>query len=227
MSSAISFITKPMTHSRKAELNKRFYEDGTKNLRLLEYTRYLEVTRSELREWLHWEAIYLVPTLELVLWLKNVIGLSIESTIEIGAGNWNLSRFLGIKATDIKLQEDPEIIKFYERTGQPIIKYPKEVEKLSADDAVKKYQPSVVLACWVTQKDPTGEYGNAYGPGFNKLLDDNPCVDKFIFIGSRSVDSHSHLILGKNAKVDEYDLPFIVSRASKKDSFALVWRRTV
>ena len=94
--------------------------------------------------------IYQFPTLELMKILRGLIGQ--KSCIEIGAGIGVIGRHLAIKMTDSYQQSDPQYRKIYENMGTPVIKYPKDVEKLSYKDALKKYRPDCVLGCWVTHR---------------------------------------------------------------------------
>src|SRR5690606_13301035 len=67
------------------------------------------------------EALYCLPTHELVQWLSGAIGG--RRAIEIGAGNGVLSAALGITATDNKLQSRADIIAHYKALGQATITY--------------------------------------------------------------------------------------------------------
>jgi len=93
---------------------------------------------------------YSFPTEELVAYLKDLI--EFRSAIEIGSGNGVLAAALGIPATDSRQQEVPEIAALYEFGGMPVVRYGENVETLNYRQAIEKYRPEVVIACWVTHK---------------------------------------------------------------------------
>lgn len=103
---------------------------------------------DELRYYCHVRAIYTIVTHELLRLLNQF--LESHASIEIGAGNGTLARGLGIRATDNKMQELPMVQLQYAKNGQPTIQYPKDVEKLDAIAAIKKYRPKVVIGSWIT-----------------------------------------------------------------------------
>jgi len=99
--------------------------------------------------------LYSFPTPELVDHMRAVIG--DRSAIEIGAGHGALCQALGIPGTDTREQERPEYKMLLAlQSNQPPVRYGDHVIALEASDAVRQYQPDVVIACWVTQRwDPT------------------------------------------------------------------------
>jgi hypothetical protein len=124
--------------------------DHNGSLKLLPARVYQILIREHLALWCHIYGRYGVPTLELVQFLRKLIGN--RTAIEIGAGYGDLSVLLNIPATDSKLQQSEELVsQFYQALRQPAIRYPGFVEKLDAADAIQKYRPKVVLASWVTQ----------------------------------------------------------------------------
>lgn len=130
-------------------------------------------------------ALYGLPTLELVAWLKSEIGE--RNAIEIGAGHGALGTALGIPTTDSFMQENAEVAALYMAAGQKTIAYGRNVVRLSAEDAVIGYRPQVVVASWVTHKfreDRREAGGNMFGVDEEKLLDS---CDTYIFIGNEQV----------------------------------------
>ena len=103
--------------------------------------------------------IYVLPTTELIQWLKdNIVG----TAIEIGCGNGAIGRALGIPFSDSKMQQRPDIAMIYAMMGQPPIIYPDDVETLEASDAIHKYQPNTVIGGFITMRWD-GHTGNPYG----------------------------------------------------------------
>jgi len=118
-------------------------------IRLLPASEYEDIPLESLRLWCYLNARYGLPTLELINWLKEIIGN--KKCIEIGAGHGDLGRYLDILQTDSKLQDFAPVKNIYRQWGSPIIKYPDSVRKLDALDAVIKYEPEIVIGSWVTQ----------------------------------------------------------------------------
>lgn len=100
--------------------------------------------------------LYTFPTLELCEWLSSQIDDNPEyephSAIEICGGTGWIGRQLGIPITDIKNMENPAVQDvMLEQASMPTI-YADDVETLEASDAVKKYQPEIVIGSYVTSK---------------------------------------------------------------------------
>lgn len=100
--------------------------------------------------------LYTFPTLELCEWLSSQIDdnpeLEPHSAIEICGGTGWIGRQLGIPSTDIKNMENPLVQDvMLEQASMPTI-YADDVETLEASDAVKKYQPEIVIGSYVTSK---------------------------------------------------------------------------
>lgn len=167
---------------------------------------------------LHVHGIYILPTEELINWLKeNISG----SAIEIGAGNGAISRALKIPITDSRLQEQEEIKKIYSAMGQPVIIYPDDVEKLDADEAVKKYNPDTVIGAFITHKyrDDRPEIGgNQYGVEEESILD---AVKKYINIGNLITHGMKPILKMKH---EQYFFDWIITRAvDQKMNRIFVW----
>ncbi len=184
--------------------------DAGGQLKLLPAAAYDAIPRDSLRLWRHLHARYGLPTVELVAWLlERIAG---RKTVEIGSGAGDLAFYLGIPATDNRMQEWPEIHFYYRMIGQPVIRYPAFVQTLDALDAVKEYRPEVVVASWVTEWiDPnlpvpdTG--GNAWGIKENEILATG-C--DYILIGNVAVHGRKKILAQPHR---EFRLPFLRSRA--------------
>lgn len=136
-------------------------------------------------------ALYGLPTEELVAWLKKAIGT--RSAIEIGASHGALAAALGIPATDNCMQEDPTIAAVYAAAGQKAITYGADVVQLAASNAIAAYRPQVVVACWVThlwREDRPGAGGNMFGVDEEEVLEN---CDSYIFIGNTQVHRHKSI----------------------------------
>lgn len=142
--------------------------------------------RAERATFGHAHGLYAFPTIEGIEHIRSLI--DGRSCIEIGAGNGAFCKALHIPGTDNHQQNMPHYKRYYDQMMQPTVKYGSHVENLEASLAIGKYQPKVVLACWVThlylpQRHHLG--GNEIGVDEHFLLSQ---VDDYIFIG----DSHVH-----------------------------------
>ena len=184
--------------------------DGDGFLRILPAKEYDRIVPDALRLWCHKYARYGLPTAELVQWLQGRI--AGRNAIEIGSGAGDLAHALGITATDNRMQEWPSIRWHYNLTGQPVIRYPDFVRNLDALDAVRQYQPEVVLASWVTEwidpnLPPPEHGGNAWGVKEDKILATG-C--EYILIGNQIVHGKKKIMAEPH---EEFVLPFLRSRA--------------
>lgn len=180
-------------------------------IKLLPSEDFLNEDPLQLRVWCTRHALYGVPTVELIDWLRKEIGS--QKAIEIGAGNARLGLQLGIISTDSYMQADPSMQLYYGSIGQAVTKPPGEVLRFEANEAVKYFKPEVVVASWVTQKfivgkDLEGEaQASIHGVNEISLLKK---VKRYIFIGNES----SH---GKKRILDKphqtFKFPRLVSRA--------------
>ena len=131
------------------------------------------------------QAVYGLLTEELVAWVKAFIGN--RRAIEIGAGYGGLAQALDIHATDNHMQKRPEIASYYALHRVKPITYGKNVEELDALDAVRRYQPEVVVASWVTHKYEESRHeagGNMFGVVEEDIL--KHCKT-YLFIGNTQV----------------------------------------
>lgn len=183
--------------------------EASGQLRLLPASTYDAIPVDNLRMFCHNEARYGLPTQELVAWLGEWVYR--RRAIEIGAGWGDLSYYLGIPATDNRMQEWPEIKKAYELMRQPVIRYPDRVDCIDGVEAVRKYKPEVVVASWVTQwVDPATSMplsGNIFGVKENEIIEMGVT---YILIGNAATHRQKNIL---NIKHEEFRLPFIRSRS--------------
>lgn len=161
-------------------LEKEIFKDN--KFQFLSYKFYKEIPENDLKLFCHKHAMYCVPTIELVEWLKEQI--KGKYTIEIGSGNGYLAKELGIKATDSFLQDRPDIQLQYKLMKQPTITYGDNVQRITANEVVKLYKPDIVLATWVTHLYNYKEHwrqGNMYGVDEEHIIKN---CKKYIFVGS-------------------------------------------
>lgn len=100
--------------------------------------------------------LYTFPTIELCEWLNEQIDddpeLEPHPAIEICGGTGWIGRHLGIPVTDVKNMDNPLVQDIMLNSSSIPTIYANDVETLEASDAVKKYQPEIVIGSYVTSK---------------------------------------------------------------------------
>lgn len=212
-------IAKNIPESRIKELDEFFFdENGAYRLHRAEDI--LRIAAEDIAVWCHKKAIYGLPTQELVSFLRNEIG--DKKAIEIGAGHGYLGESLGIIQTDSYLQLKPKIKAQYKIMGQPIINYPSRVREYEATEAIKRFNPDIVIGMWITQrsKDAAIPQSSPYGINEKSIIKK---VDKYIMIGCES-QHNMKLIREYPHQVIKAD--WILSRALDRESNVIyIWDR--
>src|SRR3989304_4554394 len=94
---------------------------------------------------------------------------------------------------DNKMQLRPEVKAIYDIQRQPIINSGNDVEELDAISAVKKYNPTTVVACWVTHLWKEGmSQGNMLGIEEELLFENG--VKKYVHVGNSSIHSFKPIL---------------------------------
>ena len=101
------------------------------------------VPQAHLKVWCVRQGVYQLPTCELIDWLKEAI--AGRTAIEICAGRSCLGRSLGIPMSDSYLHLHPDMHRMYQILKQTPTQPPGDVERLTANEAVAKYKPQVVI----------------------------------------------------------------------------------
>ena len=170
------------------------YHELVKNeeIQILPAATWLKYGKNNLAMFMNMFNIWVAPTLELIDILDDEIG--DMSCIEICAGLGAIGRELGITTTDSHLHSTEEFKNtFGKMRGIAIdMKYPSDVEKLEASEAVDKYKPECVLGCYAvpkwTEKKATEYFlkyrkelkGSVVGVDYDYIL---PKVKKLILVG--------------------------------------------
>lgn len=168
-------------------------------------------------------ALYTFPTTELIDFLKNEIDDGnpdfAPDAIEICAGSGWIGRNLEIPMTDSYLQERKDIKEVYMENGCVPISYPKDVEKLDAISAIKKYQPEFVIGSYVTRKWGLGSRreGNMYGVDTGWVV--NNC-HKFYLIGNINVHGGDP-IMKRNHQT--FNPEWLITRGNSSKARIWVW----
>lgn len=167
-----------------------------------------QFTQQEISSFCVINAIYQVPTVELIQFLKAEIG--DNRAIEIAAGNGVIGRALNIRMFDNKMQTIPILKDHYENDmNSPTVKYGKDVMLMDGLKAVQKYNPHTVVACWLTHKCKPGEYDNFMGVEEEKLFKNG--VKKYIHVGNEK--THSDKPILNIIPHKKYKFPWLLSRS--------------
>ena len=195
--------------------------DDARLVRALPAVTLRSLDPDHVRLWLHWNAVYQLPSVELVEWLRTRI--AGRSAIEIGSGNGAVGRALGIPRTDNRCQEWPDVQIYYALTGQPIVSYGKDVVRLDAIKAIAAYKPKVVVAAWATHLYRAEEHergGNQYGIDEDAILDSAVGVEAYIHVGATSSHSKKRILSRPH---EEVRADWLFSRAKPEDRVIWVW----
>ena len=182
-------------------------------IKILPRVYWSQFTWQEIRTLMHETGTYVLPTYELLEFLSNEReGLK---TIEICAGNGFIGRNLGIPVTDSCVQRDNKALAMvYAAAGQPTIKYPKDIIKAEANEAVSRFHPECVIACYATHKDMPGrpQTGFAYGVDYERLL---PRVKKLILVGNLLTHGTNPIM---SVPHRELEMDWLVTRSSNSEA---------
>jgi hypothetical protein len=210
-----------LTHTDVSALESLLIgEDGF--LRPAPYAEVNRFTQEEISYFCWKHGIYQVPTTELIDWLRSEIGG--RRAIEIGAGNGSVGKALGITITDSRLQERPDIAQHYALMRQPAITYHRDTVLLDGNEAVRKLDPQVVVACWVTQLwTPDVQEGNYWGVDECELVS-HPSVEQYIHVGNDRTHARKKVLGFREFERHKFD--WLVSRSqSREDNVIYVYRR--
>lgn len=194
--------------------------DAAGQLQVLPFAFWQNYSQAEIAVFCHQQALYCVPTTELVAWLAEIF--AGRRAIEIGAGTGALAAALSIPATDNRMQEWPEIVAAYQGMQQPTIAYGDNVIRLDAEMALARYRPAVVLAAWVTHKWKPSEAwreGNQHGVEERKIVRQAD----YVFIGHDHVHRNKPIL---ELPHETHYCPWLVSRATSPGrNYIKIWRR--
>jgi hypothetical protein len=193
-------------------------DQGIIKLQSADFYKTLDYT--ELRVWCICRAIYQLPTVELIEWLKD--NFNLDKAIEIGAGNSYLYHHLNVKGTDNYSEQIPQVKLTHQILKQPSTDPPPEVEKIDAIAAIKKYRPETVITSWMTLKcvDPEDvDAGHKYAPDEQEILDTGVT---YIHIGNEEIHGDREIM---NKPHQTYYFDWLVSRGKYPEKNCIyVWK---
>lgn len=173
------------------------YKDG--EFQILGKEFWCQFSLDQIHLFMNQEALYVLPTEELIDFLDKEIGEA--DTIEVGAGRGIIGRELGIRTTDSYQQaSDSDTRIMYELINCPTIRYPKFVEKIDAVSAARKYRPHTILGCFVTHKwRGDTRSGNDLGIDMTKMFS---YARRFILVGNKRVHGDNPLMKFPHREID-------------------------
>ena len=180
--------------------------DSDGRIKLLPFEFYETLDRRKIRIWATYHARYGIPTVELIQWLR--VEIFDRAAIELGAGNGDLGHHLGILATDSYSQANPATKAKLLSMGQPPTAPREEVKRFDAESAIRRYQPKVAIASWLTQKlrhDDMDAGGTEGGADEDFII--SRCA--YIHIGHEEVHGTKRALKHKHRKLNP---PWLVSR---------------
>lgn len=195
--------------------------DADGRMRALPAAELARIDPVERFMWCARRARYGLPTLELIEHLHGLI--RGRRAIEIGAGQGDLGRLLGIPMTDSAEQcTNAEMAYYYASIGHAPTKPPADVERISACDAVAKYKPEVVVASWVTQLFVAGDErarvgSSVFGVDELALL---RAVPVYLHIGSEKSHRDKRALALPHREVHA---PWLISRSFDSTNFLAIW----
>ncbi len=188
-------------------------------LRALPASVCLAERRETLQSFAVVTARYVIPTLELIEWLRNEIGE--RSALEICAGQGDLGHHLGIRMVDDYQQTKPMLADYYRLLGQAPTSPPPDVREMDAVKAVRKFKPDVVVGGFVTHRFFAGMAGgNQYGPIEEEIIE---ACSTYIMIGNERTHADKPILKLPHRT---YKFPWLVTRARFPEANAIfVWSK--
>jgi hypothetical protein len=160
--------------------------------------------------WAVKNAVYVFPTTELIVWLKDKI--AGRKAIEICAGHGSIGRALDIISTDSFMQTMPEVQAYYRLINAPTTNPPSDVYRFEANEAVDTLKPKVVVGGYVTQLyqegDAEGIGSSIYGVNELDLVSK---IQTYIMIGNEKTHGDKR-IFGKYPH-EKYKFDWLVTRS--------------
>jgi hypothetical protein len=212
---------KTQTFNLLSNLDSIFLDTYTKRIKLLPASAYDSITRQDLQLWCYYRNRYLLPTVELVDWLKTKIGE--RQTIEIGADYSDLGHHLGIRSIGNHLISHD--------TSHTTVLFPGQIpirvisssmyQQVDAMQAILEFKPEVVLGAWIPEKFSSDLYAlNKYIPNDYQIIQNA----EYIHIGSKKIHGRSKLLEFVHETIE---IPGLISRTSSSppDDIIHVWKK--
>jgi hypothetical protein len=173
-----------------------------------------------LREWCSLNAIYTLPTIELIQWLKGE--LINANAIEVGSGNSDIGYHLGIKQTDSYAQTHGLGLAYNLAYGECPTLPREDVERIDANEAIIKYKPDLVIASFLTQVFEEGDEENKIGSSLLGVREIEIIKQgKYIHIGNENVHGDKRILEYPHTT---FRPPWLVTRcADQSKNVIYIW----
>ncbi len=202
------------------QLDALLLDRPTNRIKLQPATAYDSIARQDLQTWCHYRNRYVLPTVELVDWLKTRI--NGRRAIEIGAENSDLAYYLGIPA----IGSYPGL----HSTAYTTVLFPGQIptrvimsdaHQIDIMQAIYELRPEVAIGAWIPDKFTNNFYGyHKYAPNDYQIIQNT----EYIHISSEKL--HSKL------KIREFPHEIfkpvgLISRevSSPPDDVIYVWKK--
>lgn len=206
-----------ITYLEKLLLNEK------NELQAVSYDYLKDAPQDDISQFCVKHGFYVIPTVELLLFLQREIGDQTDKAMEVGAGHGAISRYLNIRAVDNFMQLNPQIRAYYEALKQAIVPYGPHVERIDGNSAVQKYKPSIVIGAYCTHLYNPKEHwreGNQFGFDEKKIINK---VQKYIHIGNEKVHGKKPILKYPHRIIKE---EWIVTRSQHKNQNVIwVWEK--
>lgn len=181
---------------------------------------WLDVDPVVKRLWCEANAVYGIPTTELIEWLSKEVAMhGAGKCLEIGSAHGGIARALGIKGVDNHMQDWPSVKQHYQQMGSPTIKYGPDVQQIDATLAVERFKPSFVFGAWITHRfNPKKRElgGNQYGPDLGKIIK----MTNLCLMGVDKTHGQNPLLQLPHITIKE---PWIISRNMDSQNWLKIW----
>jgi hypothetical protein len=201
-------------------LDAALLDRPTNRIKLQSASAYSEIARQDLQTWMQYRNRYVLPTVELVDWLKTKI--DGRRVIEIGADYSDLAYHLGIRAigSHAMLYTSEHAAPLF--PGQiPTLVISSDVHQMDAMQAILELRPEVVIGVWIPDKFADKFGGKSkYAPNDYQMIQNV----EYIHIGCESIHGRSTLLGFPHETIKT---PGIVSRTSVNppDDVIHVWKK--
>lgn len=207
------------TFNLLVQLDDLLLDRPTNRIKLQPASAYSEIPRNDLQTWMLYRNRYILPTVELVNWLKTKI--DGRRAIEICAGSDDLAYHLGIRAIG-------SYVGFY-ASGYAVPLFPGQiptlvvspVPQMDAMQAILELRPEVAIGAWIPDKFADNFGGRSkYAPNEYQIIQNT----EYVHIGCDSIHGRSPLLGFPHETIKVLGL---VSRtnSSPPDDVIHVWKK--
>lgn len=219
----IPYARYALTHNSETfnlllRLDTLLLDRPTNRIKLQPASAYNSIARNDLQTWMRYRNRYVLPTIELVDWLK--IKINGRRAIEIGADDSDLAYYLGIRAIGRDAVFYTEPVPLF--PGQiPTCAVSSGFRQMDVMQAILELRPEVAIGAWIPDKFADNFGGNPkYSPNEYQIVQNT----EYIHIGCKSIHGRSSLLGFPHEIIKPSG---IVSRTSviSPDNAIYIWKK--